>query len=316
MIASNTETVHIQTTEMGIPLHGIVRREPAQRRLLVELDAPFSNIPPAQRLSAICKSCRGMPNAPDPDALRALFRTIIQIHQDPDAAASVIKEYRRRRAALEDQRTALRQRKRQVIREIKAGKGDCAEKHKTISRIANENGKLKKKLRRVAAQCFREIFPEAITAAYCNNFEGYIAGPGQCPGHRKEVLHLAALRAKREMTLQKVFARGWDLLIQQVKEDRHITKSDLRRKLEISAAETEELISKVALICLRNNLPCLADVVVPDHHGSEKTLHGPVRISKPPFAPSSAALTAKYAFFGLNNPFESPDEKINVQIFY
>ena len=162
MKSSNNKTLHIQTTEMGIPLHGIVRREPAQRRLLVELDAPFSNIPPAQRLSAICKSCRGMPNAPDPDALRALFRTIIQIHQDPDAAASVIKEYRRRRAALEDQRTALRQRKRQVIREIKAGKGDCAEKHKTISRIANENGKLKKKIRRVAAECFREAVPLSV----------------------------------------------------------------------------------------------------------------------------------------------------------
>jgi hypothetical protein len=316
MKSSNSKTFHIQTTEMGIPLHGIIRSEPAQHRLLLELDAPFSKVPPAQRLSAIRKSCHCTPSAPGANMLRALFTTIIRIHQNPEAAANVVKEFQKRKAALEDQRTALRQRKRQVVQEIKAEKGDCPEKHKEISIIANKNGKLKQRLRNLAPECFMELFPEAIGAAYYHNFESYIAGPGQCPEHQKEVMHLAELRAKRKKTLQKTFARGWDLLILQVELDRYITKSDLCRKLEISAAETEELISKVASICMWHNLPCLTDVVVPDHQDGEINLDGPVRIGKPPFAPSSAALTAKYAFFGLNNPFESPDEKINVEIFY
>jgi hypothetical protein len=316
MKSSNSKTFHIQTTEMGIPLHGIIRSEPPQHRLLLELDVPFANVPPAQRLSAIRKNCYFTTNASDAHTLRTIFTTIIRIHQNPEAAATVIKEFRRRRTELEDQLAALRQRKRQVVKEIRTEKGDCPEKHKEISIIANENGKLKQRLRRLAPECFMELFPEAIAAAYFNNFEGYIAGPGQCPEHRKEVFQMAELRAKQKKTLQKIFARGWDLLILQVELDRYITQSDLCRKLKISAAETEELISKVALICMRHNLPYLTDVVVPDDQASEINLHGPVQIRGPIFAPSSAALTAKYAFFGLNNPFECPDETIHVIRFY
>jgi len=188
MTASNNETFHIQTTEMGIPLHGIIRMELAKQRLLLELDAPFSNVPPAQRLSAIVEDF-GSNHTTNAHVLRTIFKTIIRIHQDPEAAANVIMAFRWRRAALEDQLAALRQRKRQVVQEIKAEKGDCPEKHKEISIMANENGKLKQRLRKLAPECFREFFPEAIGAASYHNFESYIAGPGQCAEHRKEILH-------------------------------------------------------------------------------------------------------------------------------
>jgi hypothetical protein len=316
MKSSNSKTFHIQTTEMGIPLHGIIRSEPAQHRWLLELDVPFANVPPEQRLSAIRKNCYCKTNALDADTLRFIFWTIIRIHQNPEAAANVIKEFRRRRAALDDQLAALRQRKRQVIQEIKAEKGDCPEKHKEISIIANENGKLKQKLRMLAPECFMELFPEAIAAAYFNNFEGYIAGPGQCPEHRKEVLQIEQIYTDKEKTLQKAFARGWDLLILQVELDRYITKSDLSRKLGISAVETDEFLSKVVSTCKQPCIPCLADVVVPDESPDEKAMRGPVQLSKPIFAPFNSSQTAKRYLFDLDNPFESRFRKSDVARFH
>ena len=316
MTASNNETFHIQTTEMGIPLHGIIRMEPAQHRSLMELVAPFSNVPPAQRLSAICKDWFSPNDVSDAGTLRFIFWTIIRIHQNPEAAANVIKEFQKRKAALEDQRTALRQRKRQVVQEIKAEKGDCPEKHKEISIIANKNGKLKQRLRNLAPECFMELFPEAIGAAYYHNFESYIAGPGQCPEHRKEVLQMAQLLADKAKTLQKAFARGWDLLIRQVKADRYITKSDLSRHLEISAIETDEFISKVVAKCSQPCIPCLADVVVPDNSLSEKAMRGPVQLSKPIFAPFNSSQIAKLYLFDLENPFERSIGKSKVERFH
>ncbi len=99
----------------------------------------------------------------------------------------------------------------------------------------------------------------------------------------KEVLQLAELRAKQKKTLQKIFARGWELLIQQLELDRYIRKSDLCKQLGISAAETEEFISKLAWVCRKHQLPCLADVIVPDDDDSKKTFHGPIKRSNAVF---------------------------------
>lgn len=306
---------HIQTTEMGIPLIGIIKEEPVKKHWLLELDAPFTNLPPAQRLSAIGEAF-GSNHAADAHVLRTIFKTIIHIHQHPEAAANLLKAYRKRKAALEGQLADLRQRKRQVIKEIQEENRDCPEEDKKISSIANEMGMLKQRLKELVPQCFREFLPNAAAAADYNNFEGYLEGPGQCPEHEREVLHLAHLRAERKKTLQKTFARGWKLLIRQFNQDQYITRSDLCRRLDISVAETEELISKVAWICMQDNLWCLADVVMPNDDASDKNLQGPVQLGKPPFAPPNAITPDKSWFDRLNNPFESPDERVNVIINY
>ncbi len=308
MKSSNSKTFHIQTTEMGIPLCGQFRAEPKKHRWLLELDAPFASVPPAQRISVIYNHVIDCPNYVEAShLLRTIFKAMIHIHQNTKVASDALILYQARKAVLEEQITALRQQKRQLVKEIKAEKESCPEKHKQISQIANETGMLKQKLKKIPSDSFDKIFPEAIDASYCQNFEGYISGPGQCPNHRKEVLHLAQLRTERKPTLQKAFARGWEMLVRQIELDRHISKSDLCRQMEISAAETEEFLSKLTWVCRKHQLPCLADVAVPDDDDIEKTLHGPIQIRLPICIPSFAKPTAKFVFHGLPNPFEYPD---------
>lgn len=109
-----------------------------------------------------------------------------------------------------------------------------------------------------------KCLPKATASDDHNSFGGYLEGLGQCPEHGKEVLHLSHLRAGMVKTLQKSFARGWELFSRQFNLDQYITRKVLCRQLNISVAQTEEVICSLAWICMRGSFWCLSDMVVPD----------------------------------------------------
>ncbi len=307
----------VRTTEMGIPLEGKAKVDKDRGLLIVELDAPFSGLPAAQRLQGAYKSLTPcMDDMAATHLLQTIFRAIIHIHQNPKPAGHALREFQERKAALDEQRDSLRHQKQQIIKKMKADKQDDHEKHRQLSRIANEKGKLKHALKKLAPECFEKVFSKTIDAQYCKNFDGYIAGPGQCPGQRDEALRHAQLIGEREADLLKSFAKGWDLLLRHLKLNRSITMKDLGRELELSGPELQEFVYKVAWICHETRLPPLEVVVVPGDGEEDKDIHEQILKQQWVYPRYLRLHDIIIIFQSMPNPFLHPKSRPGIIIHY